>query len=278
MKVILGAGIFALSIGKILGDDCVYVCRDPQQVEEINLYKKNSKYHETYMINETHSAVEFDNFDYDRDYEIIFYVLPSDAYDSVPDRMWKKAPTIFCHKGLYKKFIYDKHKYPYGYLSGPSYANEILNNKRTCLVLASTDKEILKYGSLLGQNSKIYLYMSSNPKTIEILAISKNLISLMVGYLEGRKYSRNETAMIIVKYFNDLKRNVKFSAEELSGPAGFGDFYLSCNKNSRNYRFGYNLAQGNKVHDSTIESLTSLKYVYDILDTDSVQFINGLIK
>lgn len=151
------------------------------------------------------------------------------------------------------------------YISGPSFAAEVIKSLPTALVINSSNKELAeKYASFFPKFIKTYV--SGDVIGAEIAGAYKNVLAIASGICDGLKLGNNARASLIARGLVEMARFGKhFGAQDdtFLGLSGAGDLFLTASSNlSRNYRVGYALAQGKKLDQILIELKEVAEGVY----------------
>jgi glycerol-3-phosphate dehydrogenase (NAD(P)+) len=138
------------------------------------------------------------------------------------------------------------------FLSGPSFAKEVKENKPTALVIASKNLELAKEFKSFFPNF-IKIYIDDDVEGVEIAGAYKNVIAIAAGICEGLNLGQNAKAALISRGLVEMARFGEFfgtKKDTFLGVAGAGDLFLTANSTmSRNYRVGLNLAKGKLLDD-----------------------------
>ncbi|MDQ7046006.1 MAG: NAD(P)H-dependent glycerol-3-phosphate dehydrogenase [Sulfurimonas sp.] len=155
---------------------------------------------------------------------------------------------------IYEAYIPDEN---ICFLSGPSFASEVLQSLPTALVVNSHN-EVLSGEFASFFPSFIKAYTSSDVMGAEITGAYKNVIAIAAGICEGLGLGKNAGAALISRGLVEMQRFGKvYDAKEESfiGLSGAGDLFLTASSNmSRNFRVGLGLAQG-KAQEEILEDL-----------------------
>ena len=143
------------------------------------------------------------------------------------------------------------------FISGPSFAKEVMQNKPTALVIASKNLALCEeFKEFFPEFLKIYI--DDDVEGIEVAGAYKNVIAIAAGICEGLNLGNNAKAALISRGLVEIARfGEKFGAKKdtFLGVAGSGDLFLTANSSmSRNYRVGLNLAK-NKLLDDILNEL-----------------------
>jgi len=155
---------------------------------------------------------------------------------------------------IYAKFIPEENL---AFLSGPSFASEVMLSLPTALVINSASKRTaLEFSSLFP--SFIRTYISDDVMGAEIAGAYKNVIAIAAGICEGLGLGHNAAASLISRGLVEMQRFGKaYGAQDESflGLSGAGDLFLTASSSmSRNYRVGLGLSKG-KTKEAVCEEI-----------------------
>ncbi|MFZ5375599.1 MAG: NAD(P)H-dependent glycerol-3-phosphate dehydrogenase, partial [Campylobacterota bacterium] len=133
------------------------------------------------------------------------------------------------------------------FLSGPSFASEVLRKLPTALVVNSSSSQTAdEFASLFP--GFIRTYTSDDVIGAEVAGAYKNVIAIAAGICEGLGLGHNAAASLIARGLVEMERFGRaYGAREESflGLSGAGDLFLTASSSmSRNYRVGLGLAEG----------------------------------
>ena len=155
---------------------------------------------------------------------------------------------------IYSTFVPDEN---IGFISGPSFAAEVIKGLPCALVLNSSSKELYNEFEPFFPNF-IKTYYSSDVIGAEIAGAYKNVLAIASGICEGLNLGKNAQASLIARGLVEMQRFGKyFGAKKSSfiGLSGAGDLFLTASSTmSRNFRVGLGLAQNKKL-DEILEEL-----------------------
>ena len=155
---------------------------------------------------------------------------------------------------IYESFVPSKN---IGFISGPSFATEVMQGLPCALVINSTSKKLYKEFDPFFPNF-IKTYYSSDVIGAEIAGAYKNVLAIASGICEGLHLGKNAQASLIARGLVEMERFGKFFGSKKSsflGLSGAGDLFLTANSTmSRNYRVGLGLAS-NKNLDEILKEL-----------------------
>jgi len=138
------------------------------------------------------------------------------------------------------------------YLTGPSFASEVMQNLPTALVLNSYSKNTaISFQKLFPPFIKTYI--SNDVIGAEISGAYKNVLAIASGICEGLALGNNARASLISRGLVEMDRFGEFfdaNKETFLGLSGSGDLILTATSTlSRNYRVGLGLADGKSIEN-----------------------------
>lgn len=158
---------------------------------------------------------------------------------------------------IYKDFIPDQN---IGFISGPSFAAEVIKALPCALVLNSQSKKLYDEFSQFFPDF-IKTYYSDDVIGAEIAGAYKNVLAIASGICEGLNLGKNAQASLISRGLVEMQRFGEYFGaknESFVGLSGAGDLFLTASSTmSRNYRVGIGLAQ-NKSLESILEELNEV--------------------
>ena len=134
------------------------------------------------------------------------------------------------------------------YLSGPSYAEEVIQGLPTSVVIAADDHELMKEMAETFTTLTFRVYPNADMQGVCYGGALKNIIAIACGIADGLGMGFSAKAALMTRGLHEIKKLAVAKgckAETLYGLSGMGDLCVTCNSlMSRNCRFGYLLAQG----------------------------------
>ena len=156
---------------------------------------------------------------------------------------------IEASSGKFLNEIYEKHvpNENIAFLSGPSFAAEVMKSLPTALVVNAHNESLSEtFASYFP--SFIKAYTSRDVMGAEVAGAYKNVIAIAAGICEGLGLGKNAAAALISRGLVEMQRFGKvYGAKDESfvGLSGAGDLFLTASSNmSRNFRVGLGLAKG----------------------------------
>jgi len=157
-------------------------------------------------------------------------------------------------KEIYQEFVPANNL---GFISGPSFASEVIQGLPTALVLNSTSKDFYdQFHTFFPKFIKTYY--SSDVIGAEVAGAYKNVLAIASGICEGLNLGQNARASLISRGLVEMERfgnHYGAKQETFIGLSGAGDLFLTASSTlSRNFRVGLGLAN-NKTVDTILEEL-----------------------
>ncbi|MEO1954710.1 MAG: NAD(P)H-dependent glycerol-3-phosphate dehydrogenase [Campylobacterales bacterium] len=174
--------------------------------------------------------------------------------------VFKNQKVLVASKGIEAssgKFLYDIYKdylpdENLAFLSGPSFATEVMMSLPTALVVNSKNLDLAdEFASFFP--TFIKAYTSSDIMGAEVAGAYKNVIAIASGICEGLNLGKNASASLIARGLVEMQRFGKvYGAEDESflGLSGAGDLFLTASSTmSRNFRVGLGIADGKSLDE-----------------------------
>lgn len=192
--------------------------------------------------------------------DIVLLAAPSDAIIALAEAASKevasRTPAILCAKGLgdrgalLSECVGLVWQGPVLVLSGPSFADEVARGLPTIVSLAGPAPLAARLAERFS-NGNFVLCPTDDVIGVQVAAVFKNVAATLCGVSDGLDFGANARAALMSEAMREAASVVRAlggSEGTLLGPAGFGDFALTCtDAKSRNYSFGRHLGQGGQV-------------------------------
>jgi glycerol-3-phosphate dehydrogenase (NAD(P)+) len=134
------------------------------------------------------------------------------------------------------------------FLSGPSYAQEVIRGLPTSVVGTAFDYDVMLKICETFTTSSFRVYPNSDIQGVAYGGALKNIIAIACGISEGLGLGYSSKAALMTRGLHEIRKlSVARGcrSETLSGLSGMGDICLTCGSLiSRNCRFGYLIAKG----------------------------------
>jgi glycerol-3-phosphate dehydrogenase (NAD(P)+) len=130
-------------------------------------------------------------------------------------------------------------------LSGPSFAQEVVESSFTSVVIASDNKDLALHFQLFAHADTFRVYTTDDVVGVELGGAMKNVMAIGAGIIHGLHLGDNTLAAYITRALAEVKRlGQSMGARETTfmGLSGIGDLILTCTGPlSRNRGFGIEL-------------------------------------
>ncbi len=142
------------------------------------------------------------------------------------------------------------------YLSGPSFAKEVMESLPTALVVSSLSPALAeRFAGALPEFIKGYT--DDDVAGAEVGGAYKNVIAIAGGVCDGLELGNNARAAMIARGLVEMSRfgvHLGARAETFLSLGGAGDLFLTASSRlSRNYRVGLGLAAGKSLEEILAE-------------------------
>ena len=295
---VIGSGSFGLTISNLLAinTNVLLLSRSEDAVEQIN---RNHSYKGVKLQENIRATLSFEEIA--KETNTIFPMVPSSSFsammDKLSDFLSPKHAIIHGTKGFdiitgnrqnggspslnrqeirtMSEVIMQKSVVVrVGCMAGPNLAREIQVGQPTATLIASQFDEVIEVGKKLLSSDKFYVFGSYDIIGAEIAGSLKNMIALGTGMLHGLGYGKNIQAVLITKGLHEMiffGKAMNANIGPFLGTAGIGDLIATAtSEDSRNFRFGMQLAQGipQKEIEENIgevaEGVRTLKIAYNL--------------
>ncbi|MBE6130815.1 MAG: NAD(P)-dependent glycerol-3-phosphate dehydrogenase [Erysipelotrichaceae bacterium] len=278
MKVtVIGGGSWGSALARILGDnghDVIVYEQSLEIVNEINIYHTNKSKLPigTLPLNVSATACLSEAL---IECNVIVIAVPTKVIRCVLNEM----NNVLTHKSLFvnaskglepdtflrvSEIVYQEINNEFiddfVALTGPSHAEEVINQLLTTICAVSTNKKAAKLVQSLFNNNKYFrVYTSYDLVGAELCGALKNIYAIASGMLTGIGLGDNAKAGLISRALVEMRRFIiSFGAHEetIYGLTGLGDLVVTTTSlHSRNFQAGYRLATGKNLEE-TISSMT----------------------
>ncbi|ETO91933.1 MAG: glycerol-3-phosphate dehydrogenase [NAD(P)+] [Candidatus Xenolissoclinum pacificiensis L6] len=296
--LVVGGGAWGTAISYILASNhhkILIWSKNEKVVESINRSSTNQVYFPLINlpsnIEATLTVSSLDSID------VVFIVIPSVAVRNTVEHLQKigirkDIKIVICSKGieinslkLMSEIVAEILPNDYAVLSGPNFANEVMQEKMTVSLCASTYPEMNTFVSKLMMRNHFLVLPNNQLIRIQVASAIKNIIAIACGIIEGADLGNNLKAAVLscghaeINQFIKLRgyKESKNSETESIDLCGIGDLMLTCcTPLSRNMRYGYEIGRygvvkvANKIGlvegVNTVKSLKSARISLPIID------------
>ncbi|MBI3900985.1 MAG: NAD(P)-dependent glycerol-3-phosphate dehydrogenase [Chlamydiia bacterium] len=166
-----------------------------------------------------------------------------------------KVPIILTSKGIERgtglllpEIIKEVYGGEVGVLSGPSHAEEVIQQLPTSIVCSAYDLAFMHEIQKLFVTPSFRVYPNTDIIGVAFGGAMKNIIAIACGMADGLGSGDNAKASLMTRGLHEMRKlSVAKNArpETLNGLSGLGDLVVTCmSLHSRNYRLGKLLAEG----------------------------------
>lgn len=140
-----------------------------------------------------------------------------------------------------------------GCVAGPNLAIEIADGQPAATVVASHFDEVILAGQHALRSSRFRVHGNHELLGVELAGVLKNIMAIAAGILSGMKLGENTRAMLITQGLAEMVsigKGMGANVKPFLGLAGIGDLVATASSpNSRNFKLGYRLGQGESLAD-----------------------------
>lgn len=311
VALVIGAGAFGTAMAQVLASNFEKVILKVRSEDVYLAIKKgeNSVYLPGLKIaSNVDVALTWDQVNPvdDSNIELIVSALPTSGiseffhenYDRFLAYLIKGIPLLSLTKGIDPVTLelsddlffdtYPHFKENFCFLSGPSFAHEIMQEQITLVTIAGRSKKVLE--NVIGMVNTTYFkaLASYDIKGVLLGGALKNILAIAGGVIEGLGYNHNTRAAMITRGIAEMLRfGAVYNArpETFYGLSGMGDLILTTTGDlSRNKTFGLELAKGRAASEiissqrNVVEGYKTAKAVHFISERYDIraQIFNGV--
>ncbi len=284
----VGSGSWGTALAAVLADngqDVLLYGRNSQEIADINRNHHNSRYFNDLAL--PTNLVATDDLSLCGDYDIILLAVPSTACVQTAatiDKLLHK-PVIFINaaKGFHPQTfrrlsemitetVSEEHLSAYFALSGPSFAEEVIQKQITTVNIVGKDQNIALELQKMFSNDYFRVYRNDDLIGCEYASGLKNVMAIASGIINGLGLHDNAKASLITRGLSEISRYGLAHGAKMStfmGLCGMGDLILTCSSfTSRNFQAGYIIGKNNSAtafyeqNKQTVEGVEACKIIY----------------
>ncbi|HRW58065.1 MAG TPA: NAD(P)H-dependent glycerol-3-phosphate dehydrogenase [Chlamydiales bacterium] len=259
--VVLGTGAWGTALASVLCDadhEVTVWGRDELKIQELDSLRVHPKLKNSTVSKKIHFEKDFEKAVTGKD--LIVESVSSRGLRSVLANLkkyWTEGvPVVVTSKGIEmesgllfteiaSQFIPQKWV---GCISGPSLADGVMRKLPTTVVASGYELNTITMICKAFNNAYFRVYPNSDVLGVSLGGALKNIIAIACGISDGLSYGDNTKAALMTRGLHEIRKmGIKKGCFEatLNGLSGMGDLCVTCLSNlSRNYQFGYFLAQG----------------------------------
>ena len=271
MALVVGAGAFGTAIASVLAnnfDKVILKVRSKDNYESLQKGENSIYLPGLKLASNIIPALTWEDVDSikDKSLELIVSGLPtqgikeffSDNHSRFENYFQKNIPLVSLSKGIDPDTLelsddsffelFPNHKELLTFLSGPSFAKEIMQEHITLVSVAGRSRRTLLNVAAMLEAPYFKVFSSYDVKGLLLGGALKNVLAISGGILEGLGFNYNTRAAMITRGIAEmLKFGKVFNArpETFYGLSGMGDLILTTTGDlSRNKAFGLEVATG----------------------------------
>ena len=283
---ILGGGSWGTAMANNLSaqHNILMYIRDDERCNDINIYHENKRYLKGYKLPENIKATA--DITKALENKIIINAIPTQNIRSMLEKSAeyfnKDSVIVNLSKGIEKttgkrisevfaEFLPENR---YAALSGPSHAEEVIENMPTSIVIATQDEDLSQELQSILTNDCLRIYRNTDLIGVEFGGAVKNVLALGIGMIDGLGYGDNPKAAMMTRGIHEM---VRFCIEmggdrnTLYGLAGLGDLIVTAtSRHSRNRKAGELIGKGHTIDsleneiNMVVEGIPTCKALYKI--------------
>jgi glycerol-3-phosphate dehydrogenase (NAD(P)+) len=284
---VLGGGSWGTTVAHLTAHNAPTVlwARDPDSAAELNASHTNSRYLAGYDLHPDLRATA-DLGEAVGGADVLVVGVPSHAFRSTlqdaKDHLRPWVPVVSLAKGLEQDSNFRMTEviqsvlpgHPYGVLTGPNLAKEILAGYAAASVVAMSERKIAEELQHLFASRLFRVYTNDDVVGCELGGCLKNVIAIASGMADGLGAGDNTRAAVITRGLSEMSRlGVCLGGDPLtlSGLAGMGDLVATCiSAQSRNRAVGEQLGRGRTIRqiiedmNQVAEGIKTSKVVWEL--------------
>lgn len=264
---VIGAGSWGTALAALLASKgpVTLWCLEPEVAEGIQRDRRNPLYVSDFLLPAS-LRTETDLRQVAATHSTLIMVVPTQftrrILSSMVEVVTPETRFVFASKGVEVEtltLISEIHAEIFGpawsrracFLSGPSFAREVLQGLPTAVAIAGEDAEMVHHMQVLFHTPFFRTYGSADVVGVELGGALKNVIALAAGISDGLGFGNGARAALLTRGLVEIVRlglRMGAMAETFSGLSGMGDLLLTATSTlSRNYTVGWRLGQGESL-------------------------------
>jgi len=267
---LIGGGSWGTTVASLVANNAPISmwARDAATVDEINSQHSNNKYLPgaklPTSLKASHSIEQVVS-----NADVVIMGVPSNSFRQVARDVAhcvkSDAPIVSLTKGLERgtdkrmtQIIQDELPgHPFGVLTGPNLAREIIAGQAAASVIAVDDVKILARLQAIFNSGLFRVYTNDDVIGCELGGVLKNVVAIAVGMGISLGAGDNTRSALITRGLAEVTRlgvAMGGKPETFAGLAGMGDMLATCiSPQSRNYQVGVELGKGRLIEDIIAE-------------------------
>lgn len=271
---IIGDGSWATALLNTISDngfDVHWWVRLPETIEYIKKHHRNPDFLRTLALTINPNNISNNIVEIVKKADVVLFAVPSvylaDSLKQLHKKDLQDKLVVSAIKGILPSshemisdYFYHHFSIPadkYVFLTGPSHAEEVADQRLTYLTLASSSDESIETINKIIKNDFIKVRCSEDIKGLEYATVLKNIYAIAVGICHGLGYGDNFLAVFTANAAREMKEFLDTAApanREIFGSAFLGDLVVTTfSQFSRNRTFGGMIGKGYSVKSALVE-------------------------
>ncbi|XP_063901612.1 glycerol-3-phosphate dehydrogenase [NAD(P)+]-like [Zophobas morio] len=218
---VLGAGAFGTAMAVVAARNnhkVILLCRYQDQADYINNHNVNPIVFQEYTLSPLIKATSSVNEALAHP-DLVIHAIPVQQSFSflkeISNLLPKSAPVLSTSKGIHVETellmcgILDEvldENHPTAFLSGPSFAKEVIAGSPTTVVIGSKQSQTAVFISELLSNQYFRAYVTDDVIGLEIGGALKNPLAIGAGIIEGLGHGANSLVAFIIRGCFEMKK------------------------------------------------------------------------
>jgi glycerol-3-phosphate dehydrogenase (NAD(P)+) len=280
---VIGGGSWGTTVAHLTAHnvETVLWARDAAVADDVNEHHRNEKYLAGYDLHPSlRATASFEEAVSCAD--VLVMGVPSHGFrstlEAVTDHLRAWVPVVSLTKGLEQGSKLRMTQivnellpgHPFGVLTGPNLAKEILAGDAAATVIAMSDDTVAIEMQRVFATRVFRVYTNQDVVGCEIAGALKNVMAIASGMADGLGTGDNTRAAVITRGLAELSRlGMAMGGQPMTfaGLAGMGDLLATCiSPQSRNRYVGVELGKGRKI----AEIIDEMNMVAEGVKTTSV--------
>ena len=271
---ILGDGSWATALFNTInenGGDVYWWVRLPETIDYLKKHHRNPDFLRTLVLTIDPQKISHNIIDIVRKADVLIFAIPSlylrDSLKPLNKKDFENKLIVSAIKGilprsheLISQFFFNRYSIPsnnYVFLTGPSHAEEVANERLTYLTLASSSEKSIEIVNQIIKNDFIKVRGSTDLIGLEYATVLKNIYAVGVGMCHSLGYGDNFLAVFTAnaaKEMSDFLEVAAPSERKIFSSAFLGDLMVTTfSQFSRNRTFGGMIGKGYSVKSALVE-------------------------
>lgn len=260
----LGAGSWGFCLASILakkGYQITCWTSKPELAQELNSHRRHPFLPKFKSTGDLHFTTNIEETL--RDAEFLFEAVTSSGLRPVMEKVKQvgnpNCPLVITSKGIEQntglilpevavEIFGEESRAWVGILSGPGYAEEVIQGLPTSVVGSAYQPEVMARICETFTTSSFRVYPNPDLRGVAYGGSLKNIIAIACGICRGLELGWSALAALMTRGLHEVRKlavSQGCQADTLNGLSGMGDLCMTCSSStSRNFRYGMLLAKG----------------------------------